>query len=71
MIYPINNLPDHTLMHYQIQLSLYAFMLRKWNPEFEIEELKIIAGKRFFDKNLQDIFPERDFYFPYVRWQIY
>ena len=28
----------------------------------EIEELKIIAGKRFFDKNLQDIFPERDFY---------
>ena len=42
MIYPINNLPDHTLMHYQIQLSLYAFMLRKWNPEFEIEELKIV-----------------------------
>ena len=28
----------------------------------KIEELKIIAGKRFFDKNLQDIFPERDFY---------
>lgn len=32
------------------------------NLDKEIEELKIIAGKRFFDKNLQDIFPERDFY---------
>ena len=32
------------------------------NLDNEIEELKIIAGKRFFDKNLQDIFPERDFY---------
>lgn len=34
------------------------------NPNLanEIEELKIIAGKRFFDKNLQNIFPEKDFY---------
>lgn len=32
------------------------------NLDNEIEELKIIAGKRFFDKNLQNIFPERDFY---------
>ena len=28
------------------------------NLDNEIEELKIIAGKRFFDKNLQDIFAE-------------
>ena len=28
----------------------------------EIEELKNIAGKRFFDPKLQNIFPERDFY---------
>lgn len=28
------------------------------NLDNEIEELKIIAGKGFFDKNLQDTFPE-------------
>ena len=32
------------------------------NLDKEIEELKSIAGKRFFDKNLQDIFPERYFF---------
>lgn len=42
MLYPINNIPDHTLSHYQLQLSLYGFMLRKWNPNYEIEELKIV-----------------------------
>ena len=32
------------------------------NLNYEIENLKNIAGKRFFDPKLQDIFPERDFY---------
>ena len=32
------------------------------NLDKEIEELKNIAGKRFFDPKLQNIFPERDFY---------
>lgn len=32
------------------------------NLNYEIEDLKNIAGKRFFDPKLQDIFPERDFY---------
>ena len=32
------------------------------NLNYEIENLKNIAGKRFFDSKLQDIFPERDFY---------
>ena len=42
MLYPINNISDCTLSHYQLQLSLYGFMLRKWNPDFEIELLKIV-----------------------------
>ncbi len=32
------------------------------NLDKEIEDLKNIAGKRFFDSNLQEIFPKRDFY---------
>lgn len=28
----------------------------------KIENLKLVAGKRFFNKDLQEIFPERDFY---------
>ena len=32
------------------------------NLDTEIEDLKNIAGKRFFDPNLQEIFPKRDFY---------
>lgn len=39
----------------------------------EIENLKVTSGKKFFDKNLQDVFPEEDFYlsteadlFPFV-----
>lgn len=35
---------------------------KKPNLDKEIENLKNIAGKRFFDPKLQDIFPERDFY---------
>ena len=32
------------------------------NLDKEIEDLKNIAGKSFFDPNLQEIFPKRDFY---------
>ena len=35
---------------------------KKLNLDKKIEDLKNIAGKRFFDPKLQDIFPERDFY---------
>lgn len=35
---------------------------KRLNLDKEIEDLKNIAGKRFFDPKLQDIFPERDFY---------
>jgi len=38
-------------------------LLEGKNPDLdkEIDELKNIAGKRFFDPKLQNIFPERDF----------
>jgi len=42
MHYPINNLMDCNGIHYQIQLSIYAYLLQKLNPEFIIDELRII-----------------------------
>lgn len=42
MKYPLNNLMDCNLMHYTIQLSTYAWMVQKLNPNFIIRKLNII-----------------------------
>lgn len=42
MKYPLNNLMDCTLLHYAMQLSTYAWMVQKLNPEFKIVGLKIV-----------------------------
>ncbi len=42
MKYPINNLDDTAMIHYTLQLSLYAWMLQKVNPEFNIKLLRIM-----------------------------
>lgn len=42
MFYPINNMDDHTLNHYTLQLSLYAYIIQKINPEFKIKLLRIL-----------------------------
>lgn len=47
MKYPLNNLDDVNYWHYTLQLSTYAWMLQKYNPEFEIEDLVMIH----FDHN--------------------
>lgn len=39
MKYPLNNLDDCNFNHYQIQLSTYAWMLQKLNPNFVIKRL--------------------------------
>lgn len=39
MLYPLNNLEECNYNHYQLQLSTYAWMLQKINPEFEIKDL--------------------------------
>lgn len=39
---PINNLMDSTLVHYQLQLSLYARMFQQRNPNFNVKQLQII-----------------------------
>ena len=42
MKYPLNNLDDTNYWHYCLQLSTYAWMVQKLNPEFTIEDLVLI-----------------------------
>lgn len=42
MLYPLNNLDDCNYYHYTLQLSTYAWMIQKLNPDFEIEDLILI-----------------------------
>lgn len=42
MLYPLNNLMDCNMVHYQVQLSTYAWMLKQINPNFNIKPLLII-----------------------------
>jgi len=42
MKYPLNNIEDCNFWHYTLQLSTYAWMIEKLNPEFEIQDLIIV-----------------------------
>lgn len=42
MYYPINKLDDHTMNHYNLQMSIYAFLVQKLRPELNIASLTII-----------------------------
>ena len=42
MKFPLNNLDDVNYWHYCLQLSTYAWMLQKYNPEFIIDDLVMI-----------------------------
>lgn len=42
MKYPLNNIEDTNFWHYSLQLSLYAWMIQKINPEFNIKLLMLI-----------------------------
>lgn len=42
MKYPLNNLQDSNFWHYTLQLSTYAWMIKKSHPEIEIKRLIII-----------------------------
>lgn len=42
MKYPLNNLDDCNYIHYTLQLSTYAWMLQKINPEFNIKGLILV-----------------------------
>lgn len=62
MYYPLNNLNDTTLVHYTLQLSLYAWMLQQINPEYNIKLLKLLH----IDGNNV----ETDYELPYIKSDI-
>lgn len=43
--YPLSKLEDCGLVHYQLQLSLYAWLIKQINPEFNIASLEIFHIK--------------------------
>ena len=45
MKYPISKLQDCNYVHYQLQLSLYAWLIKQINPDFEINSLQIMHIK--------------------------
>ena len=47
MKFPLNNVQDCNYWHYTLQLSTYAWMIQKVNPEFIIEDLVLVH----FDHN--------------------
>lgn len=42
MQFPLNNLDDVNYNHYNLQLSTYAWMIQKLNPEFVIDDLVLV-----------------------------
>lgn len=42
MYYPLNNLDDCNYYHYTMQLSTYAWMVQKLNPDFIIKDLILV-----------------------------
>lgn len=55
MFYPINTLDDTVMTHYNLQLSLYAWMLKKMNPEFNIKLLRLIHIDREGNETNHDV----------------
>ena len=54
MKYPLNNIMDCNYWHYTLQLSLYAYMIEKINPDINVKELKLVH----IDRNgKQTIYP--------------
>ena len=46
---------DSTLVHYQLQLSLYARMLQQRNPKYNIKQLQIIHIDHDDNQNLYTV----------------
>lgn len=42
MLYPLNNLMDCNYYHYTLQLSTYAYMIQRLNPNFNIKGLILV-----------------------------
>ena len=55
MKYPLTTLDDVNFNHYQLQLSTYAWMLQKINPEFNIKRLFICHFDHEGNQNIYEV----------------
>lgn len=55
MKFPLNNLMDCNWNHYQLQLSLYAYMIQQINPNLNIKNLKIVHIARDGKMTIHDV----------------
>lgn len=55
MKYPLTNLDDVNFNHYQLQLSLYAWMMQKLNPDFNIKRLFIFHIDHDNNQNIYEV----------------
>ena len=55
MKYPLNNLEECNFSHYSLQLSTYAWMLQKINPEFNIKGLKLLHVDHDGNQTIYDV----------------
>lgn len=62
MLYPLNTLDDCNLNHYNLQLSTYAWMVKKLNPDFKIKDLILVH----FDHNGK----ETVYHLPYLEKEV-
>ena len=53
--YPLNNLEDCNFNIYQLQLSLYAYMLQQLNSDFNIRSLKLVHIARDGKQTVYDV----------------
>ena len=55
MKYPLTNIDDVNFNHYQLQLSLYAWMMQKLNPDFNIKRLFIFHIDHDNNQNIYEV----------------
>ena len=60
MKYPLNNIEDCNFWHYTLQLSLYAYILQKLNPNFNIKSLKLVHIAREGKQTIYDLEYRKD-----------
>ena len=60
MKYPLNSIEDCNYQHYTLQLSLYAYILQKLNPNFNIKSLKLVHIARDGKQTIYDLEYRKD-----------
>lgn len=70
MKYPLGKLMDVNGIHYQLQLSIYAWMLQQMNPDFIIDSLEIVQIKDMKYKKTFTVDYLKDTIDYFIKWHV-